>query len=153
MTAVVGGLWDSPLGEGSKCRITATSDSHVHLTRGGFDFGSGEYSKTYVSARQDYADVMDGLRTGRIFVATGDLVTSLDVSVSHAGRPATVGETVTVKRGRNNDVEVRMCCRPPRVAVGRPVVLLQPGVRRRRPTSLTRRPPAALRQPAARGAG
>lgn len=112
MTAVVGGLWDSLLGEGRTWWITATSDSHVHWTRGGSDFWPGEYSKTYVSARQDYADVMDGLRTGRIFVTTGDLVTSLDVSASHAGRAATVGQTVTVGRGRSNDVEVEVRFRP-----------------------------------------
>ena len=48
MTARVGGLWDSLLGEGRRWWITATSDSHVHWTRGGSDFWPGEYSKTYV---------------------------------------------------------------------------------------------------------
>ena len=62
MTARVGGLWDSLLGEGRKWWITATSDSHVHWTRGGSDFWPGEYSKTYVYAKQDYADIMDSLR-------------------------------------------------------------------------------------------
>ena len=54
MTARVGGLWDSLLGDGRRWWITATSDSHVHWTRGGSDFWPGEYSKTYVFARQDY---------------------------------------------------------------------------------------------------
>lgn len=112
MTAVVGGLWDSLLGEGRKWWITATSDSHVHWTRGGSDFWPGEYSKTYVKARQDYADVMDGLRTGRIFVTTGDLITGLDVSVSHRGRSAAVGQTVTVTDSRDNDVDVEIRFRP-----------------------------------------
>jgi hypothetical protein len=76
MTARVGGLWDSPLGEGRRWWITATSDSHVHWTRGGADFWPGEYCKTYVNARQDYADIMHGLRNGRIFVTTGDLIGS-----------------------------------------------------------------------------
>lgn len=53
MTACVGGLWDSLLGEGRRWWITAASDSHVHWTRGGSDFWPGEYSKTYVHARQD----------------------------------------------------------------------------------------------------
>ncbi|SDP61979.1 hypothetical protein SAMN04489867_3167 [Pedococcus dokdonensis] len=113
MTAMVGGLWDSLLGEGRKWWITATSDSHVHWTRGGSDFWPGEYSKTYVDARQDYADIMDGLRTGRIFVTTGDLIAGLDVTASHAGRVATVGQTVTVKRGRDNDVEIEIRFKPP----------------------------------------
>lgn len=113
MTAVVGGLWDSLLGEGRKWWITATSDSHVHWTRGGSDFWPGEYSKTYVNSRQDYADIMDGLRNGRIFVTTGDLIDGLDVSASHAGRAASVGQTVTVKRGRSNDVEIEVRFKPP----------------------------------------
>lgn len=108
MTAVVGGLWDSLLGEGRKWWITATSDSHVHWTRGGTDFWPGEYSKTYVHARQDYADIMDGLRTGRVFVTTGDLVTSLDVTASNGRRTASVGQTVTVTDSRSNDVEIEV---------------------------------------------
>ena len=112
MTAVVGGLWDSLLGEGRKWWITATSDSHVHWTRGGSDFWPGEYSKTYVHSRQDYADIMDGLRTGRIFVTTGDLVTGLDVTASHGRQTATVGQTVTVTDTRDNNVEVEIRFRP-----------------------------------------
>ncbi len=86
MTARVGGLWDSLLGEGRRWWITATSDSHVHWTRGGSDFWPGEYSKTYVLARQDYADIMDALRNGRIFVTTGDLITSLDLTPAARAR-------------------------------------------------------------------
>jgi len=108
MTAVVGGLWDSLLGEGRKWWITATSDSHVHWTRGGSDFWPGEYSKTYVRARQDYADIMEGLRTGRIFVTTGDLISGLDVTASHGRRTAAVGQTVTVTDTRDNDVDIEV---------------------------------------------
>jgi hypothetical protein len=60
----------------------------VHWTRGGSDFWPGEYSKTYVAARQDYGDVMDALHNGRIFVTTGDLITALDVTASNRGRRA-----------------------------------------------------------------
>lgn len=112
MTARVGGLWDSLLGEGRRWWITATSDSHVHWTRGGTDFWPGEYSKTYVHARQDYGDIMDGLRNGRIFVTTGDLVTSLDVTASNRGRKAAVGESLTVRRRDRNDVEIEIRFRP-----------------------------------------
>ncbi|MGI5506404.1 hypothetical protein [Lentzea sp. CA-135723] len=112
MTARVGGLWDSLLGEGRRWWITATSDSHVHWTRGGADFWPGEYSKTYVHARQDYADIMDGLRNGRIFATTGDLVTSLDVTASNRGRKAAAGENLTVRRRDRNDVEIEIRFRP-----------------------------------------
>ncbi|MEU6713538.1 phosphoesterase [Nonomuraea sp. NPDC046802] len=112
MTARVGGLWDSLLGEGRHWWITATSDSHVHWTRGGSDFWPGEYSKTYVMARQDYGDIMDALRNGRIFVTTGDLVTALDVTASTQGSRATVGETLVVNRRNRTDVEVEIRFRP-----------------------------------------
>ncbi|MFJ9212050.1 phosphoesterase [Streptomyces sp. NPDC102264] len=112
MTARVGGLWDALLGEGRRWWITATSDSHVHWTRGGSDFWPGEYSKTHVLARQDYADIMDGLRNGRIWVGTGDLITSLDVTASNRGRDAGVGETLTVSSRNRTDVEIEIKFRP-----------------------------------------
>ncbi len=113
MTARVGGLWDALLGEGRRWWITATSDSHVHWTRGGSDFWPGEYSKTYVLARQDYADIMDGLRSGRIWVGTGDLITSLDLTASSRRRSAAMGETLTVSRRNRTDVDIEIRFRPP----------------------------------------
>ncbi|MEU8124682.1 phosphoesterase [Spirillospora sp. NPDC049024] len=115
MTARLGGLWDALLGEGRRWWITSTSDSHVHYTDGGSDFWPGEYSKTYVHARRDYGDVLDGLRNGRIFVTIGDLIDLLEVSVrpvggghGHAhGGVATVGETLRLT-GRDRDVEVEI---------------------------------------------
>ncbi|MEV4812128.1 phosphoesterase [Micromonospora avicenniae] len=112
MTARVGGLWDSLLGEGRRWWITATSDSHVHWTRGGSDFWPGEYSKTHVLARQDYADIMDGLRNGRIWVGTGDLIRSLDVTAGSQGRKAEMGETITLSRRNRTDVEIEIRFRP-----------------------------------------
>jgi len=112
MTARVGGLWDALLGEGRRWWITATSDSHVHWTRGGSDFWPGEYSKTYVHARQDYADIMDGIRNGRIFVTTGDLISSLDVTAKSRGKDAAVGETLSLSRRNRNDVEIEIRFRP-----------------------------------------
>ncbi|WP_127501883.1 phosphoesterase [Actinoplanes solisilvae] len=112
MTARVGGLWDSLLGEGRRWWITATSDSHVHWTRGGSDFWPGEYSKTYVHARQDYGDIMDGLRNGRIWVTTGDLITSLDLTAKSQGKDAATGETITLNRRNRTDVEIEIKFRP-----------------------------------------
>jgi hypothetical protein len=116
MTARLGGLWDSLLGEGRRWWIISASDSHVHYTDGGSDFWPGEYSKTYVHATADYADILDGLRNGRIFVTTSDLIDHLDLTVSRAGRgdggpnQTTVGESPLL-RGRDDrgvDVEVRI---------------------------------------------
>src|SRR5690606_34967062 len=74
MTARLGGFWDSMLGEGRRWWVTSTSDSHSHWREGGSDFWPGEYSKTYVHAARNHADIIDGLRHGRVFVTTGDLI-------------------------------------------------------------------------------
>lgn len=126
MTARLGGLWDSLLGERRRWWITSTSDSHVNYRDGGADFWPGEYSKTYVSAARDYADVLDGVRNGRMFVTTGDLINVLDVTASFAGRghesdkdrsgnSASIGETLKLPRGRR-DVEVEISFSSPREA-------------------------------------
>ena len=97
MTAIVGGLWDTLLGEGRRFWIVATSDSHAHYTesvRRGSDFWPGEFHKTYVRAHPTYEDVLDGLRSGRIFAVAGDLVTELDVVASASGASAEIGGTL-----------------------------------------------------------
>lgn len=91
MTARLGGVWDSLLAEGRRWWITATSDSHTNISEGGDDFWPGEYAKTYVMARSDGADILDGLRQGRIFVTTGDLISELDMTAAAGGRTASVG--------------------------------------------------------------
>ncbi len=116
MTAIVGGLWDALLGEGRRFWIVATSDSHVHYTearRPGSDFWPGEFHKTYVFARKNHDDILDGLRSGRVFVVAGDLVSSLDVEAAAADERAVVGETLRVTNG--SDVEITIRFRTPAV--------------------------------------
>lgn len=99
MTATVGGVWDALLADGRPWWITATSDSHRHADAGGDDFWPGEYSKTWVLARQDPADILDGLRAGRVFAVTGDLISGLDLAVEADGRSAGLGETLEMAPG------------------------------------------------------
>ncbi|MFK7692617.1 phosphoesterase [Paenibacillus sp. HJGM_3] len=123
MTAQVGGLWDSMLGEGRHWWITSTSDSHVNWREGGSDFWPGEYSKTYVKAEKTYSDVMDGLRNGRVFVTTGDLINELDVTASRAGKApahaqangntASIGETLVLPGNNEKEVTVTIRLRDP----------------------------------------
>jgi hypothetical protein len=128
MTATVGGLWDSLLAEGKPWWITANSDSHnvytdtavrgpnsdfnangyyndpVHgtamdLTNG--DYWPGQYSRTHVGAESfSYKAVMDGIRAGRVWVDHGGLISGLDARLSGGGNWATLGGTLSVKRGR-----------------------------------------------------
>jgi len=111
MTARLGGFWDSMLGEGRRWWVTATSDSHRHYSEGGDDFWPGEYSKTYVQARAEAADILDGLREGRIFVTTGDLVSELDVTVQAGDQTATIGGAV--EKASDTPVAVTIRVRDP----------------------------------------
>ncbi len=114
MTAKLGGFWDSMLGEGRRWWITATSDSHIHFSDGGVDFWPGEYSKTYVFAGKDHGSILAGLRAGRVFVTTGDLITSLDFKASAAGSTAMTGGALQMKTAGSVKVTIRL--RDPRVA-------------------------------------
>lgn len=107
MTARLGGLWDTLLGEGRRWWITANSDSHIHYTEGGDDFWPGEYSKTWVYAEREPDAIMEAIRTGRVFVATGDLVTELFVTVRSGEASAFIGGELVVEPGATVDVEIR----------------------------------------------
>lgn len=114
MTAQVGGVWDAMLAEGRRFWITATSDSHVNRRDGGRDFDPGEYSKTYVWARREAGDILDGLRAGRMFAVTGDLIDALELRVHVSGdarRSAAMGGTLAASPGETVRVELRV--RPP----------------------------------------
>ena len=110
MTAVVGGLWDSLLGEGRRFWIVATSDSHVHhsdTAHSGSDFWPGEFHKTYVLAHKTYDDVLGGLREGRVFAVAGDLITELEVEARAGRARAGLGETLPAAKGATVKVRVR----------------------------------------------
>lgn len=103
MTAIVGGFWDSMLGEGRRFWIVATSDSHAHYAdtaRPGSDFWPGEYQKTYAHAQRSYQGVLDALRSGRIFAVAGDLITELDVQAKSGRKTAGIGETLSAEKGQ-----------------------------------------------------
>ena len=107
MTAVVGGFWDSMLGEGRDWWITANSDSHQHVSEGGTDFWPGEYSKTYVWADRNYAAILDGIRGGRIFVTTGDLISELHVTATAGAQQAGIGGTLQVPAESPVEITIR----------------------------------------------
>ncbi|MFN4099455.1 MAG: hypothetical protein ACK4GT_06730 [Pararhodobacter sp.] len=112
MTALVGGFWDSMLGEGRRWWITATSDMHRHWRQGGDEFWPGEYSKTYVLAERSYASILEGIREGRMFAVTGDLISGIRFDVSSGGGvSASLGETLLVRPGE--DVTVSFAFQAP----------------------------------------
>jgi hypothetical protein len=109
MTARLGGFWDSMLGEGRRWWITANSDSHLNWREGGSDFWPGEFSKTYVLARKSHEDILEGVRSGRVFVTTGDLVSELYVTAYDADGTgsASIGGSLRITEGGNVRVTIR----------------------------------------------
>ena len=107
MTARLGGFWDSMLGEGRHWWITANSDSHINWREDGGDFWPGEYSKTYVWSTPDHDSILQGIREGRVFVTTGDLISELDLTAKADGQQAKNAETLTVAPGASVEVEIR----------------------------------------------
>ena len=121
--AKVGNLWDALLGEGRYWWLFASSDFHST----GADFWPGEYQKTYVKVADpdDPWSIVDGMRSGNIFVVEGDLIDALDFSVKYRDDDATMGETLVVKcdkrdksdgrRGKNEQVTITIRFHSPRL--------------------------------------
>ena len=96
--AKIGGVWDAMLGEGRNWWFFASSDYH---NRGAFgpdqresnqDFQPGEYQKDYVMVRKGTNNlsaegIINGLRSGNSFAASGDLIDRL-AFVACAANPA-----------------------------------------------------------------
>jgi len=108
MTAILGGFWDSMLGEGRRWWITSTSDSHNNWRDGGSDFWPGEYSKTYVFAKKSFNDILEGIRNGRVFVTTGDLIRELDLTAASKKEKASIGGTLPLPGRQDVDVTIRL---------------------------------------------
>ena len=109
MTAKIGGYWDTMLSEGRRWFITANSDFHEHYTEGGEDFWPGQYSKTIIYAREkSYRGVMDALRSGNYFTVAGDLIESLDMNAGSGNEAATMGETLSARKGGDVTVKIRV---------------------------------------------
>ena len=110
-TAKVGGLWDSLLGEGRHWFNFANSDYHARYDNGGDDFYPGEYQKTWVYVKDTerngkkfwsylkdkhddkytLSEIADGLRSGNVFFAHGDLINYLEFEATGNNREASMG--------------------------------------------------------------
>ncbi|WP_433368774.1 PHP domain-containing protein [Actinoplanes sp. CA-142083] len=132
MTATVGGMWDAMLAEGKLFSITSNSDNHrtvfdtwrngdwpagqnfdntgklpdpvdTGTPQPGSDFWPGQFSRTHVGVTgYGYAQVMAGLRAGRVWVDHGQLIDGVDVRLE--GK--TLGGRLRVRRGQRLTLEV-----------------------------------------------
>ncbi|WP_412538450.1 PHP domain-containing protein [Longispora sp. K20-0274] len=132
MTATVGGLWDALLSEGKLFSVTSNSDNHrtvldtwrngdwapganfdntgrlpdpvnTDSPQPGSDLWPGQFSRTHVGVTgYGYAEVMAGLRAGRVWVDHGQLVDGIEVRLTDKNgrcKGATLGGRVHVARG------------------------------------------------------
>jgi hypothetical protein len=124
--AQIGGVWDALLGEGRNWWFFASSDWH---NRGAFghddrrstnDFYPGEYQRNYTmvrngSDRLNPQNIVDGLRSGNTWVATGQLVDRLAfvACASYPGpgkRTNAAVEAIALAAAQNNtDTNVSGC--------------------------------------------
>jgi hypothetical protein len=118
MTAKVGGLWDALLGEGRHFWIFNNSDFHryskSYKDKAGvtigiqyYDFWPGQYARTWTFAKKDTPPaVVDGMRSGNVFVVNGDLIDGLKFTVGAGGKTSTMGQTFRAKPGQTVTVTV-----------------------------------------------
>jgi hypothetical protein len=125
MTATVGGLWDSLLGEGRRWWIFDNSDYHAVNTAykdasgttiglQNADFWPGQYAKTYTYVNK-FTDqgVVNGMRSGDVWVVNGDLINGLKYTISDGSRTATMGGTLNTTAGKTLTVSIAV--RSPKV--------------------------------------
>jgi hypothetical protein len=129
--ATVSGVWDNLLADGRKIFNFVSSD--FHMTQD--DFYPGEYAKTYVKVkygtekdgdddrkgkddnekgdhdRYTQQDILNAMRSGNSYAVHGDLIDRLDFKVvsqaHHGNKAATMGETLSVKKGDRVSVQIR----------------------------------------------
>lgn len=120
MTSQVGGLWDSLLGEGRNWWIFNNSDYHTYQNQykdaaGNYyatryyDFWPGQYDKTWTYVDQFTTDgLVEGMRSGNVFVANGDLINALQFNVVAGKSKATMGQTLSSTAGKTVTVTIGM---------------------------------------------
>ncbi len=119
MTSQVGGLWDSLLGEGRNWWIFNNSDYHTYQNQykdaagnvlrdaATTTSGPGQYAKTWTYVNKfTTVGVVDGMRSGNVFVANGDLINALKFTVADGKRSATMGQTLTTTAGKTVTVTI-----------------------------------------------
>ena len=110
--STVGGLWDGLLAEGRKFWHFASSDYHWHWGDGGSDFWPGEYQKTYTYINTEAKDkiqaVIDGNRSGNTWTVQGDLIDELEFTAKDTGKPAMMGQTLEVKKGKAVTIKIKV---------------------------------------------
>jgi len=112
MVARIGGVWDALLGEGRRWFVFGDSDFRWRTNRykdqsgkvvgvSYSDFWPGEYDKTWTYVpRRGYPGLVAAIKSGDAFIVNGDLIDALDFHVSLGRTSKTMGQTLTMGKGR-----------------------------------------------------
>jgi hypothetical protein len=118
MVAKVGGLWDSLLGEGRNWWIFTDSNYHRYTqtyndAAGNYygmqwnDFWPGQYNQTFCYATEATNEgLVNADRSGDVFVSEGHLISALNFRVVNGKQTATMGQTLSVAKGKTVTVSV-----------------------------------------------
>lgn len=99
MVTKIGGVWDALLGEGRRFFTFANSDFH-NLNS---DFWPGEFQKNYTWVKgKAYKDIIEGMRSGKSYMVTGDLINELDFSINDKVNKTEMGGTHAITADNKN---------------------------------------------------
>jgi hypothetical protein len=112
LVAEVGGTWDALLGEGRRIWNLTDSDTHFKIVGANSSgYFPGEYAKNYVfnSATGTPAakDLLQGLRSGKMFSVYGDLINALDFNLASAIDRKEMGGELQVASGDKVTITIR----------------------------------------------
>lgn len=111
MIAKLGGVWDALLGEGRRMWSVGDSDFHFKTAGGQFSSGyyPGEYTRNYVWVEgTGMPAIVRGLRSGKAFSVTGDLISALEVAIaSPSAGAAEIGGELRVAAGSELTITIR----------------------------------------------
>jgi hypothetical protein len=112
VVAKVGGVWDALLGEGRRVWNLTDSDTHFKIVNGNSSgYFPGEYAKNYVFNGAQGApaakDLLQGLRSGKMFSVYGDLINALDFNLAGKDDRKEMGGELKVASGEKVIVTIR----------------------------------------------
>ena len=101
--AKVGGVWDAMLGEGRRFWVFANSDFH----RPNEDSWPGEFTKNYIWVKDSsYDALLDGMRKGKMYIVSGDLIRDLQFTAVANGTTIAMGESGAAVKGSTVTVTI-----------------------------------------------
>ena len=112
VVAKVGGIWDALLGEGRRVWNLTDSDTHFKIVgNNSSGYFPGEYAKNYVfnsaSGAATAKDLLQGLRSGKMFSVYGDLINALDFNLAGAKERKEMGGELQVVSGEKVTITIR----------------------------------------------